>query len=142
LIGYFDASALVKRYVEEPGSAEVRRLLEQCSVCASRLSEVEIASALVRRTRDGSLLPRDRDRALSALAEDMKSLYVVELFPEIARAARGLLVRHPLRASDAVQLASSAHVREGAMQSVLFVAFDDRLNLAAQQEGMTLPSAP
>lgn len=141
MIGYFDASALVKRYVEEPGSAEVRRLLQECLVCASRLSEVEIASALVRRTRDGSLLPAERDRALTALSEDMKSFYVVELFPEIARAARGLLVRHALRASDAVQLASSAYVRESAMQGVLFVAFDDRLNEAARQEGLSLPTA-
>jgi predicted nucleic acid-binding protein len=142
LIGYFDASALVKRYVEEPGSAEVRHLLDECLVCTSRLSEVEIASALVRRTRDGSLLPEDRDRALSALAADMESFYVVEVFPEIARAARALLVRHAVRASDAVQLASAAHVLESALSSVLFVAFDNRLNDAARQEGLTLPSAP
>jgi predicted nucleic acid-binding protein len=141
LIGYFDASALVKRYVEEPGSAEVRRLLEKCLVCASRLSEVEITSALVRRTREGSLLPADRDRVLEALSDDMKSFYVVELIPEIARLARGLLVRHALRANDAIQLASSAHVQQGTLQGVLFVAFDDRLNEAARREGLTLPTA-
>jgi hypothetical protein len=142
LIGYFDASALVKRYVEEADSAVVRRLVDECLVCTSRLSEVEIASAIVRRTREGSIAQADRDRALSTLSEDMQSFYVVELFPEIARAARGLLLRYPLRAADAVQLASSTHVREGADAGVLFVAFDRRLNEAAVEQGLTLPSTP
>jgi len=139
LIGYFDASALAKRYAEEPESPMVRSLLEACLVCTSRLSEVEVASALVRRANDGSLSPADRDRALSTLSEDMRSFYVVELFPEIVRSARGLLLRHPLRASDAVQLASSTHVRENTGEGVLFVAFDRRLNEAAFGEGLTLP---
>ena len=142
MIGYFDASALVKRYVEEPESAVLRRLIEECLVCTSRLSEVEITSALVRRATEGSLVPAERDRALSALSQDMRSFYVVEFFPEIARAARGLLLRHPLRASDAVQLASSTHVRESADERVLFVAFDRRLNDAAIGEGLTLPLTP
>jgi len=139
LIGYFDASAFVKRYVEEPESPVVRRLLEECLVCTSRISEVEVSSALVRRTKEGSLSLAERDRALSALSEDMRSIYVVEFFPEIAKAARGLLLRHTLRASDAVQLASSTHVRETAVDGVLFVAFDRRLNEAAFGEGLTLP---
>ena len=142
MIGYFDASALAKRYVEEPESPVVRRLLGECLVCTSRLSEVEVASALVRRARDGSLSPAERDRALSTLSDDMRSFYVVELFPEIARVARGLLLRHPLRASDAVQLASSTHVRESAEEDVFFVAFDGRLNEAAIGEGLTLLSRP
>ena len=140
MIGYFDASALAKRYVDEPESSVVRSLLEECLVCSSRLSEVEVASALVRRAKEGSLSPAERDRALSALSEDMRSFYVVEFFPEIARAARGLLLRHSLRASDAVQLASSTHVRETADEGVLFVAFDRRLNEAAVGEGLALPS--
>jgi predicted nucleic acid-binding protein len=139
LIGYFDASALVKRYVEEPESPAVRRLLEESLVCTSRLSEVEVSAALVRRTREGSLSQPERDRALSALSEDMRSFYVVEFFPEIAKAARRLLLRHTLRASDAVQLASSTHVKEAAVDGVLFVAFDRRLNDAAFEEGLKLP---
>jgi len=139
LIGYFDASALAKRYVEETESSTVRSLLDECLVCTSRLSEVEVASALLRRTRERSLSRSERDRALSALSEDMQSFYVVEFFPEIAKAARKLLLRHTLRASDAVQLASSTHVRESAGESVLFVAFDRRLNEAASGEGLMLP---
>ena len=42
---YFDASALVKRYVREEGSAKVRRLISSDTPATSRLSEVEVASA-------------------------------------------------------------------------------------------------
>ncbi|HXV60116.1 MAG TPA: type II toxin-antitoxin system VapC family toxin [Vicinamibacteria bacterium] len=141
MIGYFDASALVKRYVEEANSDFVRRLVEECYVCTSRISEVEIASALVRRSREGSIAPAERDRALSRLREDMQSFYVIELFPEVARAARGLLLRYPLRASNAMQLASSIHVRDSTDAPVIFLAFDGKLNDAAEDQGLTLPPA-
>ena len=51
---YFDASALVKRYVREPAAVSVRRLLKSDRAATSRLSEVEVASALTRRAREGA----------------------------------------------------------------------------------------
>jgi len=45
---YFDASALAKRYVRETGSQTVRRLLGAGGAATSRLSEVEVASAIAR----------------------------------------------------------------------------------------------
>lgn len=53
LIDYFDASALAKRYVEEPESGRVRELLARSLVATSRITEIEIASALARRCREG-----------------------------------------------------------------------------------------
>lgn len=73
MIVYFDASALVKRYVAEAGSDVVRRLLRRAMPATCRLSEVEIASALVRR-REGVLTSAERDRGLAALREDMDAL--------------------------------------------------------------------
>jgi hypothetical protein len=45
---FFDASALVKKYVRETDSARVRRLLGTGGVALSRLSEVEVVSAFAR----------------------------------------------------------------------------------------------
>ena len=67
---YFDASALVKRYVREQGSASVRRLLASDAPATARLSEVEVASALIRRSREGAFPLTERDRALAALEPD------------------------------------------------------------------------
>ncbi len=133
---YFDASALVKRYVREAGSAVVRRLLASDMAATSRLSEVEVSSAIIRRAREAAFTIGQRDRMLTALQRDVPALAIVELTPEIAADARGLLLRHPLRASDAVQLASCLYLRRELAQPIPFVVFDRRLALAARAEGL------
>lgn len=70
----------------------------------------------------------------------MASLYVVEMLPEVTRAALDILTRHPLRAGDAVQLASCLHLREHAGDDVALVAFDARLIEAARAEHLTIHS--
>jgi predicted nucleic acid-binding protein len=139
LIRYFDSSALVKRYVDEPEGQEVQRLLADAIPATSRLSEVEIASALIRRWREGDLSAAERDRALAALAGDLAAMNIVELAPEISGLAIRLLLRHGLRAGDAVQLASSAYLQKKVGRGIELVAFDRRLNEAAAREGLTSP---
>ena len=133
---YFEASALVKRYVVERHSAEVRRQLVSDVPATSRLSEVEVASALVRRSREGAFSIADRDRAIAALEADSASILVVELTPEITARARVLLQRHSLRAGDAIQLASCLYLRDQVGKEVPFIAFDARLQQAARREGL------
>lgn len=133
---YFDASALVKRYVRERGTAALRRLLASGTAATSRLSEVEVASAIVRRAREGAFTRQQRDRMLAALYSDLPALLVVELIPEITVDARSLLLRHPLRAGDAIQLASCLYLQRELAQPVPFIGFDDRLVEAARREGL------
>ncbi len=119
---YFDASALVKRYVREKGSAKVRRLISSDTPATSRLSEVEVASALERLTREGAIARAERDRAITALDTDLPSIVVVELTEGVCARAPGA----PARAGDAIQLA----------EPIPMVVFDDRLLAAARQEGL------
>jgi predicted nucleic acid-binding protein len=133
---YFDASALVKRYVREKGSAKVRRLISSDTPATSRLSEVEVASALERLTREGAIAGAERDRALTALGTDLPSIVVVELTEGVCARARVLLQQHPLRAGDAIQLASCLYLQEQLAEPIPMVVFDDRLLAAARQEGL------
>ena len=103
-------------------------------------SEVEVASALVRRAREGAFTVTERDRALASLADDFATLIIVELTPEITADARALLLRHRLRAGDAVQLASCLYLQRELRQSLPFVACDDRLAEAARDEALTVVS--
>jgi predicted nucleic acid-binding protein len=135
---YFDASALVKRYVREPGSIGVRRLLTNGIAATSRLSEVEVSSGIVRRAREGAFNSQHRDRALAALQHDLPALAIVEIIPEITSDARALLLRHALRAGDAIQLASCLYLRRRLGESIPFVAFDHRLLDAARAEGLAV----
>lgn len=129
----------MKRYVREAGSERVRGWLAAGTAATSRLTEVEVASALTRRWREGSFGTAERDRALTALVADLGSLTIVELAPLVTSRARRLLERHPLRVGDAVQLASCLVLRDATGGPVAFAAFDDRLSQAARAEGLTEP---
>lgn len=132
---YFDASALAKRYLQENESATLRALLDAPS-CTSRLAEVEVASALMRRAREGPLEPGERDRLLLDLERDLHEMLVVELTPAITDAARRILGRHALRAADAIHLASCLDLRFQLGADISFVVFDARLREAAAAEGL------
>jgi predicted nucleic acid-binding protein len=66
---YFDTSALVKRYVSEPGSLRVGQLLRRHDFLSSALTPVELLSGLSRRRRDGDL----SDRIFVALLRRIRS---------------------------------------------------------------------
>lgn len=129
----------MKRYVREAGSDLVRGWLAAGTPATSRLTEVEVASALLRRWREGAFDTKSRDRALAALNRDFQALTVVEMGPSVTARARVLLERHQLRAGDAIQLASCLLLRDTAASSLTFSAFDDRLSQAARAEGLEPP---
>ena len=131
----------MKRYVREPGAVTIRRLLKAVRGATSRLSEVEVASALIRRAREGAFTVEERDRALASLENDFAALIVIEFTPAVATEAKALLLRHRLRAGDAVQLASCLYLQREVGQPLPFVAYDDRLNEAAREQGLTVVSA-
>ncbi len=135
---YFDASALVKGYVDEADSQATRRLLTRGSAATTRLSFVEVASALGRLGREGRLSEDQRTAALAALTADAASVLVIELTGEIVARSQTLTQKHPLRAADAIQLASCLYVRETVNPRTTLVSFDDRLSTAARLEGVKL----
>jgi hypothetical protein len=136
VIRYFDASALAKRYASEPETAAIRRLLERSDPAASRLTHVEVASALCRRTREGALPASERDRALNALGGDFERFHVVELSVDIVVEAIRILRRHPLRAPDAIQVATCLYLQRMLGTPVELVGYDARLSAAARREGV------
>lgn len=128
----------MKRYVEEQDSSRVNGWLADGLPATARLSAIEVASALARRAREGAFSDAERDRALDALDRDLATLRVVELSSSVALDARALLVRHPLRAGDAIQLASALFLRRELERAVGFLAYDERLSEAATAEGLLL----
>lgn len=130
---YFDASALAKRYLDEAQSAAVLERLEQ-PAATSRLSAVEVASAIVRRSRENKFSADDRVRALRALERDLDEMLIVELTPDVAHLAKSLLERHSLRSSDAIHLASCLTLSADLEADIPFVVFDTRLRAAAAAE--------
>ena len=133
---FLDASALVKRYVEEDGSELVIEAMAGQPVAISRLSATEVVSAICRRCREGDMRVEQREAALLSLDTERPAFHVVELTEEITTRAATLLRRHPLRARDSVQLASCLLLADELGTLARLVAFDDRLVGAAQAEGV------
>ncbi|MBI2893824.1 MAG: type II toxin-antitoxin system VapC family toxin [Deltaproteobacteria bacterium] len=135
MIEFLDSSALVKRYVPEPGSALIRRLCASGEIAVSRVVFAEVAAAVARASREGGLTDDDRDRVLDQLADDVDAFQTIELRRAVVEATRPLVTRHPLRGYDAVQLASAMAI-QGRGRSLRFWSADSRLVAAARSEGL------
>ena len=131
---FADASALVKRYVHEPGSVEVDAV---GPVVASALSLVEVPSALWRKQREGAMEVDDAavltDQFLTDVHDPARIVGLVALHDEVLASATGLVARHGLRSGDAIQLACAL-----AGPDLPLLAYDDRLRDAAAREGLRL----
>lgn len=139
---FFDSSAIVAAYSGQANSERARELLGSSAVVVSRLAEVETISALARLARERSTPDVRRDAVISAFLTDLETWNIVEVVEEVTSAARGILVRHPLRAADAVHLASALMAQSRLADGLdAFVAFDRQLLDAARREGLTVIGA-
>lgn len=135
MILYLDSSSLVKLYVEESGSPDVHRWVDDAEVLAtSRVAFAEVMAALARRQREGSLDAAAFQAAEARLAVDWADIAVVEV-DELA--AGRLAVQHALRGFDAMHLAAALDMRKDAGSARLaFTSFDKRQVMAAEAKGL------
>lgn len=137
---YLDTSSLVKLYVDEPGSDEVRGLVGRARIVAtSVIAYAEARSALARLRREGALPPAAFTSIKRALDKDWPSYLTLDVTGAISQAAGDLAEQYRLRGYDSVHLASFLEVarRAGAGETE-FSSFDDRLNRAAQSVARSL----
>lgn len=136
MILYLDTSSLVKLYLEEPGTPEVERLVVEASLlCTSAVAYAEARSAFARLCREGSLSSEELTQAKADLDQNWKLYLVVEVTPEVLRAAGDLAEEHALRGFDSVHLASFLHlVRTDLGELVQISSFDGRLRQASRRE--------
>ena len=138
------SSALVKRYVHEIGSGFIQSLLDPVSgntISLSHISFVEVASALGRKYRGGVITLMERNIAYSVLKRHfLLEYHLVEVNQSVLSLAADLTQQHPLRAYDAIQLASAlivnADLLSHALPPLVFVCADAKLCLAAIAEGL------
>ncbi len=134
---YFDASALVKRYVDEAGRPEVLRLLRRHSVVTSAIVPLELRSAVRRRVSDGTLDEERVPEILKRVAAERGFWALIEVSRDVLAAAETLVATHPLRALDAIHVASAQFFAARiAVPELVFVSADARQTAAATAVGM------
>jgi len=128
----FDASALTKRYASETGRNRVLALFASASeLLVAAHCKTEVASALLRRRREGSLTAAEFDRAWSAAQSDVADMTLVPLDARVERFAFAAMEQGPLRGIDALHVGSAI-----AAQVDLFVTADKRQAQVARAMGV------
>jgi uncharacterized protein len=135
---FLESSALAKLFVQEPGSERLIALVEpltQEQKLVSSLSGVEVHSAIRRRERAGNLSPALARECLGVLAAELAQMIEQPINATVLDTAKQLIDRYPLRALDAIQLASCCTVRVvTGITDIVFIASDHALRAAAASE--------
>jgi hypothetical protein len=138
---FWDASAIIPLCINEENSRTVRGLVsEDGGMVAWWGSSIECFSALARLRREGLINTAEEDMARNII-EILRASWT-EILPgeEIRSIAGRLLLNHPLKAADSLQLAAAIIWAEKSPSLHPFVCFDNRLREAARKEGfMPLP---
>ena len=131
---YLDTSSLVKLYVEEIGSDDVRELVaEAVVVSTSIVANPETRAALARLRRSGDLSPAAFAAAKRSFERQWPAFLALDVTEPVGRQAGELAERYALRGFDALHLASFAEIaRKAGPAETRFSSFDDRLNNASR----------
>jgi predicted nucleic acid-binding protein len=138
MIVYFDTSALVKRYIQETGSREVKTLFEaEAAILGSVvITRVEMAAALQKAVR----LEAANAALLAEIWQDFLDqwstftrIHVSDVMVE--RASR-ISFDCQLRGYDSLHLAAAQLWQESLNLPVVLATFDRDLWLAGRQAGM------
>ena len=137
---YFDTSAFVKLFVDEPGSEEAARIWSRAQLSvSSRLLYPEARAALTATARAG----RVSREGLPALREELEGLWRdvvrIEVTAPLAARAGDLAEGHGLRGYDAVHLASALEIDD---DDTVLVTGDARLARTAHALGVTTARLP
>ena len=134
---YWDSSAIVPLIVGESLSKAAADCLKaDAGIITWWVTPVECVSALARREREGHLATAGAMQAIKRLGVLREQWVEVEPSQQVRDLSLRLLRVHPLRAADALQLAAAMVIRDGYGASLSFVCCDDRLQLAAEKEGL------
>ncbi len=141
---YADSSALVKRHISEIGSGWIEKEFDPASgnkITSAKLSIVEVFSAMNRRLRELSISGAEYTKFSNDFLSFVETEYeMIDLSDAVLLESQRLLENYPLRAGDAVQLASAllanTQLQSAKLPTLIFLASDVRLLSAAKHEGL------
>lgn len=141
---FFDASALVKRYVPEDGTALVNELFDHLSLSqmtCTMLGILEIVSVLARKRNDGRIPQHLFAQALLELNREVleSDFSLVTVDNSLLLSALPLIVQHNINATDAIILRTCLNLHATLVEEsegLILWSCDKRLLRAAKQEGL------
>ena len=136
---FWDTSALVALSSDEVHSPSARGvLLDDDRMIVWWGTPVEFVGALARHQRVGNLTAKEFSEHYRYVDALSRVWIEIRPSPGLRRLAQRLIRTHPLRAADALQLAAALIASQGDPTTLDFVCFDNRLNEAAEREGLVV----
>ena len=133
---YFDTSVLFKRYIQEFGSDRARSLARQYRPVSSAITPAEMLSALYRRRVAGDLTDSAFEAIVDRMRADRRQWQLMEVSPLLLDRVEEIVVEIPLRALDAIHVASALTFRAATGIPVPFITADTSQRDAAATLGL------
>ena len=134
---FFDTSALVKRYYEEPGTETVDGLIEDDRVIAiTSLTIIETISAFRRKYNRENLTGDDVNDLLAAFFEEaLEEFAILPMEESIQQFSFDLILEDDLRTLDSLQLSAALSLATEDTE-ITFVSADKELAATARNNGL------
>lgn len=135
---FFDTSALVKRYYDEPGSEVVDSLVESedTKVVLTAIAVVETVSAFRRKYNRDDIPEKAVDELLAAFFDEALSDFLIVPTEEaLLTHSFDLILERDLRTLDSLQLSAALSV-SGEVEEMTFVCADQELVSVAEDRGL------
>jgi len=136
---FWDSSAIIPLCLKEPASETVKHMLKDDEdIIVWWATRIECLSALSRRRREG-VLPVDTELKAKEILYALSAVWSEVQPSELVRKrAERLLMIHPLRAADALQLSAALIWAQETPQGLAIICLDQTLREAALREGFTV----
>jgi predicted nucleic acid-binding protein len=142
VILYLDASALVKRYIQEKASEDLNAWIDAAEmVVTGFITRVEVAAAIARAGRMKLISPDETLAALRQFRSEWESFQRLPISENTVIRGGDLAIEHNLRGYDAMHLACALIWQETLGIPVTLASFDSQLIEAARNVNMaSLPN--
>lgn len=136
---YFETSALVKLFLEEPGADEARDLWDEADlISVALIAYPEARSAFASAQRARRISMAELDQVKGRLRRLWSQVQVIDLDEPVATAAGDAAETFSLRGYDAVHLATALTLQD---ESLLVASWDSDLRVAALEIGLSVAPA-
>ncbi len=145
---HLDASALVKRYRQEPGSLVVNDTIDRVTadnakrLVVSSLTVAETLSILNRRRNEAKIPLEAFNRSLRGIVQDVRRFsHALVIDDHLILSSTRYAIQHNVNSADAIHLAVLMALRvvtETSGDDLLCLTSDRRLVRAARAEGLTV----
>lgn len=135
---FFDTSALVKCYADEPGTPVVDELIEdeETTVVITSLSVIETVSAFRRKQNRGSISEDAVDGLLSAFFDEaLADFHILPMEEALFEYSFDLVLDDDLRTLDSLQLSAALSLYDD-VEALSFVCADAELVSVAGSAGL------